>query len=169
MRWTSSAMEGCPAGRLSCFLRRPPFLPARLRPSSHSCGLVVGVWSGTGGNPWSSAAARTMATPWIGVGYLLGGLVEVPSLPSSCILVAKAPAPLEDGGGVLSSHPFLEAPSGVHGSKVGVCCRFGCGWWRLSVHLLPPVFVVQYFSSARVWMCGWLCLWRGRGSAAAVV
>lgn len=99
-----------------------------------------------------------MTTPLIGVGSPLGGLVEVPSLTRPCFLGAKASAPLADGGGVLSSHPFLEASSGVRGSKVGACCWFGCGWWRLLVHLLPPVLVLQYRSSARVWMCGWLCL-----------
>lgn len=43
-------------------------------------GLVVGVWSGTKGNPWPSAAATRLTAPLFGVGSFLGGLVEVPSL-----------------------------------------------------------------------------------------
>lgn len=147
---------GMPRRPAFLLLIRPPFLSVGLRPSGQICGRMDGVWSRTGGNPWSSAAATTLTAPLIGVGSLLGGLVEVPSRSSPCLLVAKALVPLVDGG-VLSSHPFLEASSEMRGSKVGACCLFEGGWWRLRVHLIPLVFVLRYRSSTRVWMCGWLC------------
>ena len=65
--------SGCPVTRFD-EVQRLLRLRALPRP-----GLWPGGWDGggTGGNPWPSAEATTMAAPLLGVGPLLGGLVEV--------------------------------------------------------------------------------------------